>query len=126
MSPNLFSRTVTLSFVIFYLSLFSCTNRNSPNLPEKKLMALVEALQLQTPKEGGFSAGDREIPQGTKNLPVRLETPAPIRIDIVAGMQNVKDITLREIASDITYVKLEDIPAFVYQVRPQVQYPTSL
>lgn len=43
-------------------------------------------------------------------LPVRLETPAPIQIDVIAGIENVKDITLQEIASDISYVKLEDHP----------------
>ena len=53
---------------------------------------------------------------GTKLFPVRIDTPAPKHIDIVAGIENVKEITLADIASDISYVKLEDHPDLQFSI----------
>ena len=115
MNKHLFFRIAILSLVACLLALFSCGNRSNPNLSEKQLQTLMDEIDQTRSSKNDINTGDnfegfKEIPTETKYQPVRMKTPAPIRIDIVAGMQHVKDITLSEIASDISYVKLEDIP----------------
>ena len=55
-----------------------------------KKFLLIIALSLVT---GQFLLSQNKE---TKYFPVRLKTPAPSRIDVIAGMENVKDISLQE------------------------------
>jgi len=110
MTPNFISRIVTLSFFIFYLLLFSCNSRNSPNLPEKKLMELVNDLS-QTKTD--LIPDSNYIPSaGIKYPEIRAIDPSnlPEVIDIVGNINNKKIFKLSDIASSVRYILLQPPP----------------
>jgi hypothetical protein len=58
MTKKYFFRFIVLSLFTVHLSLFSCTGRNSPNLPEAKLSALMNEIFLKPTETSAFVLPD--------------------------------------------------------------------
>ena len=100
---------VTLLLFISHLSLISCKNRHNPNLSEKQLLSLMndkKALSVQ------MSAQQLTMPEGyvpSAGVKYRQErdlSVAPAHIDIVKGIDHVRNVTLSQIAKEITYINI--------------------
>ena len=104
----MFKNFITLSIIACQLLLFSCDNRRNPNLSKQQLQALLtdgnvisESLNRQ------FTMPEGYVPQaGIKYQQVRDLSVPPVRIDIVKGIDHVRNFTLSQIAKDITYINV--------------------
>jgi len=114
MNRLIFLRIIALLLVAGHLSLSSCKNHNSPNLPEKRLFALMNELSLKTAETPPFALPDSGyIPSvGVKYDEIRAIDPAapPVVIDIVGNLNNKKTFKLSDIASSVRYVILRPPP----------------
>jgi len=104
-----------LLFFTLLLLIFSC-NRNRLKTSEKELK---EEIILQEKEETDRSAGARQPtdtsnrrPKGFRYKENRSADPAnmPVKIDIAGNLTNIKDLKLSDIASDIRYVRMEQVP----------------
>ena len=95
--------------IIFILISISCNNRRNPNLSIGQLQSLPDSIFVKQESAPEFKPVMPEgyIPQaGVKYRQVRdLSTP-PVRIDILKGINDVRNIKLSQIASDIEYVNI--------------------
>ena len=106
--PTNMNKLFFFLFIVF--TLFSCENRRNPNLTPKKLKALIAddknaSSEQTTAKQLIMPEG--YVPQtGVKYRQERDMSVPPVRIDIVKGIDNVRNITLSRIAKDITYINI--------------------
>ena len=114
MTNKFISRIAAMSLLVCQLSLFSCNSQNSPNLPEKKLRALMNDV-AQTPSfvlpDSGY------VPSaGVKYPEIRAVDPLapPVVIDIAGNLNNKKAFKLSDIASSVRYIFLEQPPDVKY------------
>ena len=98
-----------LFFYLFIaLAFFSCRNRN-PNLSEKQFQSLFtedkKASEEKTTETLTMPEG--YVPQaGVKYRQERDLSAPPVRIDIVKGIDHVRNMSLSQIAKDITYINI--------------------
>ena len=90
-------------------SLFSCENRRNPNLSERRLAALMSNTASPEPTSEtsvpDFIMPEGYTPQpGVKYRQERDVSVPPVRIDVVKGIENVRNVALSEIATGIMYI----------------------
>ena len=100
-------------YLFIVLTLFSCDNRRNPNLPKRQLKELFAGDQAKLSERKNASATSAPtmpegyVPQaGVKYRQERDLSVTPARIDVVKGVDNVRNITLSQIAKDIEYINL--------------------
>ena len=113
MNRSIFYLFIALSVVIVQLSFFSCTG-NSPNLPKKKLLALMNELSQKAAKTPAFILPDSNYvpPAGVRYTEIRAidYSDPPAVIDIVGNLNNRKIFKLSDFASSVRYVILRPPP----------------
>ena len=112
MNKTFFFRFIALSLVTCHLMLFSCDSRN-PNLSKKQLRTLFFADKVLSESKSETEARpiptmpEGYVPQaGVKYRQERDISVPPVRIDVLKGIDNVRNVTLSQIANDITYINI--------------------
>jgi len=97
-------------FLALFISLVSCKNRNTPNLPEKQFQGLLSEVSEATTFV--FPDSSYVPPAGARYTEIRAVDPAnpPAIIDIVGNMNNKKKFKLSDFASSVRYVFLQPSP----------------
>ncbi len=100
---------ITLSSIIYFLSLFSCGNRN-PNLSDKQLLTLANDTAQNNFEFQSIVAADTScIPtKGIKFVENRSIDPAfpPIPIDIAENLNQKTRFKLSDFASSVHYIRI--------------------
>jgi hypothetical protein len=92
-------------FFLALLSLFSCHNRN-PNLSEKQLLALM-ADDESSMSTSVSAILEGYVPEaGVKYRQERDLSVPPVRIDVLKDIDDVRNVTLSRLASDIAYINI--------------------
>ena len=105
MTKRFFSLFILTSIAACHLSLFSCNSSDNPNLPKRKLLALLNAITLKTAEPTPPTAGVQ------KNEIEAVDSYAPpVVIDIAGNLNNKKAFKLSDIASSVRYVILKSPP----------------
>ena len=103
-------------FSLALLSLFSCKNRNTPNLPESQLQELMNKIATSP----AFVMPDSSYvpPSGARHTEIRTIDPAapPEIIDIVGNLNNKKAFKLSDFASEIKYIFFQPPPDLIVDV----------
>ena len=109
-------RIIILTLAACQLALFSCDNRRNPNLNSRQFRALLteeNASSGQTPVQQ-LTIPDGYVPAaGVKYRQERDLSVPPARIDIVKGIDHVRNVTLSQIAKEITYINIGKHRTFV-------------
>ena len=114
MTKSTLYRFIALSIASCQLLLFSCTNRNSPNLSEARLLALMNEISQKAAETPAFVLPDSDyVPSaGIEYAEIRAidQSAPPVIIDIVGNLNNRKEFKLSDIASSVKYVLLQSPP----------------
>ena len=102
---------IVLSLVISFLSLFSCKNRNNPNLSEKKLRALMNDTTQKPEKTPLSVMSDTSYvpPVGAKYAEIRSVDPdlPPITLKVSVSDEAKQPLKLSRLGSSVEYVILK-------------------
>jgi len=110
-------QTIVILFSWVLILLFSCQG-NRLNTDEKKLAAEI-LLKEKESEESARRASEKQLEDTLKKLPPEFRfrenrsvdpSRPPVVIDIAGSLNNIKDFSLSDVASKITYIRIQEVP----------------
>ena len=103
---------MTSLFLTLALAFMSYSNQPNPNSNDRQLLALMSENVSTRQSQSSIPVSQA----GAKSRQIRDMSATPSRIDIVKGIENQRNVTLSQVASDIEYINIG-----AHRFKPNVQ-----